>query len=108
MQDLHIPFLFCMLLSYWREGGYHVYAHAHMYVCGGQRLGLAIFLSCSSPTFFMRQHLSLSPGLTNSAILVGQQVPGVPLSSPPQSWDYKCVVMNMAYKVGPLPTELPP
>lgn len=66
----------------------HMFVHGGMcalYAQGDKRLMLDVFLNCSSP-YLLRQGLSLSLELDNSARLAGQRAPGILLS--PQHWDY--------------------
>lgn len=64
----------------------HVYAgaHAHVCMCGGQKLMLDVFPYCSPPSF-LKQGLSVNLDLTAPARLAGQQALEFRVSTPPYS-----------------------
>lgn len=70
----------------------HVWGCTYAHVHGEQRPAISIFLSFSPP-YFSKQGLSLNLALTNSDS--GQTVS--PLSLPPQLWDYRCTLFNLAF-----------
>lgn len=48
------------------------------------------------PLYFLRQDLSLSLELTNSARLAGQQTLGIFYSPSPHHWDYRHVLLCLS------------
>lgn len=70
----------------------HVWGCTYAHVHGEQRPAISIFLTFSPPCF-SKQGLSLNLALTSSDS--GQTVS--PLSLPPQLWDYRCTLFNLAF-----------
>lgn len=54
-----------------------------------QRSTLAVFLNLS-PSYFLRESLSLNLELNDLVKLAEQGAPGIFLTSPPEIWDYRC------------------
>lgn len=68
------------------------YACVCLCVCMCVKINVQYWLLSSITHYFsLRQHLSLNPELTDLTGLAGQQIPGILLSLPPQSLDYKCL-----------------
>lgn len=65
------------------------YTCMYTYVCEGQRSTSGTFISVSQD-YILRQGLSLSSELANSARIARQQTPGVLLSLPPWPRDCMC------------------